>query len=185
MGRFRGFRTQSARLPTWDYRSKAWYFVTICTDGRRELLGKVVEGRMQLSNVGEIVREEWLRTPEIRSEVSLDEWVIMPNHIHGIVILDGSGMPVETSRRDVSTAAEREPAFRLLANSLGSTIGQFKSVATKRVRRETRIGDFSWQPRFYDHIIRADESLDSIREYIRNNPLKWHLDKDNPANLYM
>jgi len=181
----RRFRIQSARLPGWDYASAAWYFVAVCTGGRKPFLGEVVEGEVELYAVGRIVAEEWARTPEVRANVELDEWVIMPNHVHGIVIIRARPS-VETSRRDVSTdttpSSPRLP--RLKPGSPGAIIGQFKSVSTKRLRG-AGYSDFAWQPRFYDHVIRGDDSLAEIRQYIRNNPVKWALDKDNPANLHM
>ncbi len=172
------YRIESARLPGWDYAAAGWYFVTICTRERRCCFGDVVKGEMHLSIVGHIVAEEWIKTKQVRSGVKLDQWVIMPNHLHGIVVLEGSKplRIVETPRRGVSTGWK--------ANSLGAIIEQFKSSCTKRIWAAGR-QDFSWHPRFYDHIIRDERSLHDIREYIINNPLKWELDKDNPENLYM
>ena len=104
----------------------------------------------------------------------------MPNHIHGIInIRKKPDSSVETSRWDVSTIAQPS---RLKPNSLGSIIGQFKSVCTKRVWSEG-FCDFAWQPRFYDHIIRNERSLNNIRKYIQDNLMKWELDENNPVNL--
>lgn len=130
---------------------------------------------MILNNIGKVVEDEWLKTNEIRSNVDLDYYVIMPNHLHGnLIILD-----VETSRRDVSRTNEtgqRPVSTQLKPNSLGSVIGQFKSVCTKRIRK-LGYENFHWQPRFYDHIIRNEADLRRIRNYIQNNPLKWELDE--------
>jgi len=135
---------------------------------------------MRLSAAGRIVSEEWLRGEVVRPNVSLDEFVVMPNHVHGIVVIEDSS----AARR--LTALHRGAATRprLLANSLGSIIGQFKSVSTKRFR-DGGFDDFAWQPRFHDHIIRGETSLDAIRRYIRSNPMKWALDKDNLEGLRM
>jgi REP element-mobilizing transposase RayT len=98
----------------------------------------------------------------------------MPNHVHGIVVItEGQG---KTSHRDVSTKANLQP------DSLGAMIGQFKSICTKRIRGE-RFTQFGWQSRFYEHIIRDERSLGSIRQYIADNPAKWELDDDNPKNF--
>jgi REP element-mobilizing transposase RayT len=133
-----------------------------------------VDGKMKRNDVGEIVAEEWKRTQEIRNNVVLDEWVIMPNHFHGIIIIVESF--VETPRRGVSTKGKLKP------NSLGSIIGQFKSITSKRIRKTNP--DFSWQPRFYDHIIRNEKGLNAIREYIHNNPAQWEYDRNDPSGLY-
>jgi putative transposase len=193
------YRIESTRLRGWDYSSPGWYFVTICTNQRLLFFGEIVDGQMRLSQAGQIVAEEWLRTPEVRSNVVLDEWMIMPNHVHGIIVI----LPpdVETSRRDVSTMQNRDvptavsftpprpnesaqPITGLHPHTLGAIINQFKSVCTKRIRASGST-EFAWQPRFYDHIIRDDESLTRIRRYIQENPLKWELDRNNSANLYM
>jgi putative transposase len=105
----------------------------------------------------------------------------MPDHLHGIIILNRaesllSGVPEKTSQRDVSTP-------RLAAGSLGAIVGQFKGACTRRIRA-SGIG-FGWQPRFYDHVIRNEKSLESIRQYISDNPLKWGLEHDPPENLWM
>jgi REP element-mobilizing transposase RayT len=172
---------------------------------------------MQFSPIGKIVAEEGQKTAQIRSYIELDEWVIMPNHLHGIIIIKNQPTPplVETPRWGVSFHPEetfqgetfqeetfQEETFhpeetfqrnvsttrtgksRLKPKSLGSILGQIKTACTKRIW-EAGFDDFNWQDRFYDHIIRDDESLHYIREYILNNPLKWELDKNNPANLYM
>ena len=118
--------------------------------------------------------EEWRRTATVRQQVGLDEFVIMPNHLHGILVFTGDHK--KTSYRDVSTKS------RLRAQSLGAIIGQFKSVCTKRIR-ESGFSQFSWQSNFYEHIIRDEASLEKIRHYIVDNPAKWELDADNPKNF--
>ena len=190
---YKRFQRKSIRLPWWDYTTAGWYFVTVCTKQRECVLGVVVDEEVRLSAIGDIVAEEWKRTEHIRSNVLLDEWIVMPNHLHGILILqpssqersnagEANGMGKETSHRDVATQNDvaRNP-FLLKANSLGSIIGQFKSVATKRIRG-AGFSDFGWQPRFYEQIIRNAQALDDIRQYIIDNPTKWERDKDHPQN---
>ncbi len=158
---------KTTRLRDWDYAAAAWYFVTICTRGRRHMFGDVIDGEMRPSAAGQIASEEWLRAPAVRSNVSLDEFVVMPNHIHGIIMIE-EWAPAARPAAPHRGAATRP---RLPPNSLSSTIGQFKSVCTKRI---WNAGDrnFAWQPRFHDHIIRSEVSLDAIRKYIRDNPVK-------------
>jgi REP element-mobilizing transposase RayT len=141
------------------------------------MFGEIIEGKVHLSTVGAIVAEEWLKTPHIRTYIELDEWRVMPNHLHGIIIInDHPG--VETTRRVVST---KPPPKTLQPNSLGSIIGQIKSSCTKRIWN-AGFTSFAWQERFYDHIIRNEPDLHRIRLYIRNNTLQWDLDKNNPGN---
>ena len=173
---FKGkYRIESARLRGWDYASAGWYYITVCTRNRVCFLGDVAEGIMHLSPIGEIVAEEWQKTETIRPNVELDEWIIMPNHLHGIIVLNHA---IETPRRGVSTANNRTGSK---PNSIGSIVGQFKSICTKRIWSGGFL-NFAWQSRFHDHIIRDEESLIRIREYIVNNPAKWDLDEENPAN---
>jgi len=161
------YRVESTRLLGWDYAWAGWYYVTICTYDKACFFGDVVDGSVILSVAGQIVAEEWNKTPQIRANIGLDAWVVMPNHLHGIIIINES---VETSRRDVSTKDG------LRSGSLGAVVGQFKSICTKRIR-SAGYWDFRWQTRFYDHLIRDDEDLNRIREYIQNNPIQWAMDK--------
>ncbi|TET35520.1 MAG: transposase [Anaerolineales bacterium] len=163
------YRIESVRLRSWDYASPGWYFVTVCTKNKENIFGDVIAGEMYLSEVGRIVSEEWMKTAIIRSNILLDEWVVMPNHIHGILVITERMPSVETPRRGVSTSKWKP-------GTLGAIINQFKSISTKRIRR-TGTTAFAWQPRFYDHIIRNEDALSQIRNYIHNNPQKWEDDK--------
>jgi REP element-mobilizing transposase RayT len=178
------YRIPSARLRGWDYTSAGWYFVTICIKNRVPCLADIVEGTVRLSPIGKIVAEEWQKTAQIRANVVLDAWVIMPNHVHGIIGITGTarGDVVETPRRGVSTTTAASAAWK--SGSLGATIGQFKSVCTKRIWA-AGFRDFAWQERFYDHIIRDERALNRIRNYIANNPARWELDRNNPENVWM
>jgi len=173
------YRIESARLKGWDYSGAGWYFVTLCTRGRECFFGDVVDGEMRLSSIGEIVADEWQRTPTIHPNIALDEWIVMPNHLHGIIVIT---YRVETPRRGVSTT--RQQPSRLQSNSLGSIIGQIKSVCTKRIHAGG-CREFEWQERFHDEIIRDERAMHNIREYIIDNPAEWQVDKENPPGLWM
>ena len=180
--RYKGYRVASTRLPGWDYTANAYYFVTICTHERQPFLGEIANGQMILTDAGRIVDEEWQRTADVRPDAVLDEYVVMPNHVHAIIVLNRAesllrATSEKTSQRDVSTP-------RLIAGSLGAIVNQFKGICTKRVR-DAGVTDFGWQPRFYDHIIRDEQSLDRIRQYVADNPLKWELEHETPENLWM
>jgi len=191
MERFGGkYRIPSARLPEWDYSTPGYYFITIVTQDRYPYFGKIVSGEMVRSEIGEIVADEWQKTLVIRPNVLLDEWVIMPNHLHGIIIITSGPVetprwgvsntdPVETPRRGVSTSRRgvSPGPSKWKPDTLGSIVNQFKSVCTKRIRAAGR-PQFAWQPRFYDHIIRDEESLGRIRLYIMNNPQNWEDDHE-------
>lgn len=163
------YRIESARLKGWDYSAAGYYFVTICTRERECWMGKVVDGIMRLSPVGEIVAAEWQKTALMRENVTLDEWVIMPNHFHGIICI------VETHCN-----ASLPNAFGPQRNNLSSIVRGFKSASTKHIHQAGH--DFAWQSRFHDEIIRDENALATVREYIRDNPMKWEMDKDNPVN---
>ena len=165
------FRIETTRLKHWDYSSAGWCFITICTRGKECFFGRVVNGEMELSPGGEIVAEEWLKTPAMRANVHLDEWVVMPNHVYGILVIVDSD---ETPHRGVSTASPLKPG------SVGAIIGQFKSVCTKRIWAVGQTG-FAWQPRFHDRVIRDEPELLNKRRYIVENPLRWELDEYNPS----
>lgn len=138
----------------------------------KKCFGKINNGKVDLTNEGSIVNEEWIKTGTIRKNVILDEYIVMPNHFHGIIALEkiNDQSALETTRRVVSTKSTT-----LLPNSLGSIIGQFKSKCTKRIWEFNF--DFKWQGRFHDRIIRNEKELDNIRAYIHYNPLKWSDDE--------
>jgi putative transposase len=129
------------------------YFVTICTLWRDCCLSEVAEGKVSLSSCGETVAREWRGIPGRHPRVTLDSWILMPDHLHGILILGPEG-------NDNADA------------SLGTIVGQFKSKATKSVRA-MGYRDFAWQKRFHEHIVGSLEELDRIRTYIQENPQRW------------
>jgi putative transposase len=165
------YRIASNRLKEWDYRTPGYYFVTICTKNRIPWFGNIDKDQMILSPIGGTIVQELQKTAHIRPNISIDTWIVMPNHIHTIIVIDEiPRVAVETPRRGVSTKANWKPG------TLGAIINQFKSICTKRIR-VAGYGDFSWQARFYDHIIRNEKSLENIRTYILGNPIKWTEDE--------
>ena len=137
---------------------------------------------MGLNALGQIVQEEWLRTPQIRSEIELDEFVIMPNHFHAIVIITAVGAhgvrPLNVA--GVETRAHRRAPLHRSPRTLGSLMAGFKSACTRRINRFFgNTGTSVWQRNYYEHVIRKDEELDSVRQYIVTNPLYWQFDRYN------
>jgi len=184
------YRISSARLQNWNYGWNGFYFVTVCTKNREFYFGDISDGRMELSEIGEIVKMEWLKTFEMRPDMNLGmgKFVVMPNHFHGIISIGDNRYNTErdTQRgRDAmhcvsTTTAENETKnkFGPQSKKLASIIRGFKIGVTKNARIINT--NFAWQSRFHDHIIRNDQSYQNISEYIINNPLKWKEDKFNP-----
>jgi putative transposase len=184
------YRIESTRLKGWDYRSAGYYFVTICTQNRVHYFGEVAKGDMRLSIVGEIAARFWTEIPSHHTQVELDEFVVMPNHVHGIiVIVDGvetlhaTSLPA-TSLPATSLRNQKMSDISPKAGSVGAIVRSYKS-AVSRWAGENGIASFEWQSRFYDHIIRDEISFKQIRQYIFDNPVKWESDHENPANLFM
>jgi REP element-mobilizing transposase RayT len=176
----------SLRLPSWDYSSPAWYFVTICTKHHKRILGDILDGVVQLSVFGRIAHQEWLRSAHVRTELALDAFVIMPNHIHGIVCIQSSvkvANKSSSSEKSRARATSRSPLRKpgLPSRSLGSLVAGFKVAATKRINSlRSSPGKSVWQRGYYDHVIRDDHDLVRIREYIESNPQKWEEDEYFP-----
>ena len=177
---------RSIRLKEYDYSTPWWYYVTICTFERKYLFGKIIKGKMVINEFGNIVKEELLKTKEIRNNVDLDYYVIMPNHLHSIIIINGRGEL--NSPKGLNSTGNNEPGriqyaptndkFNSPSQSLGAIIRGFKSVVTNRIRELTGDPELKiWQRNYYEHIIRNEIDLHSIRSYIELNPLKWELDE--------
>lgn len=180
---------RSIRLKNYDYSQNGAYFVTMCVQNHMCLFGEITNGKMILNEFGIIVRDEWVKSAEIRWEIGLDEFIIIPNHFHGIVIINGRGdRPVAptTGIDDTSTIANVIVGHTIQRNglkqkSIGSFIDGFKSSVTKRINGVRHTPGISvWQRNYYEHIIRNEESLLKIRNYIFNNPINWETDKENP-----
>ena len=168
------------RLRNYDYSAAGAYFVTVCAVDCKPLFGAITADEMQLSPWGEVVARCWLETPGHFPVVELDERQVMPNHFHGILVIKSHALaPGPASAGDLP---EVEAEFgKPLAGSLGTIVGAFKSAVTKRVgQREGTRGLSVWQAKFYDHVVRDENAMNRIREYIATNPLRWHLDRHNP-----
>ena len=167
---------QSQRLPHYDYSQAGAYFVTICSHNRAVIFGKVIEDSVKLSPVGEIVKDVWEEIPPHFVQVELDGFVVMPNHMHGIIwIKEDSSIRVGAQHAAPLPKTNR---LNVKPGSLSAIVRSFKSAATKRINA---IGSDAcervWQRNYYEHIIRDDEDLNNHRRYILDNPLKWALDE--------
>ena len=168
------------RLQERDYSRRGCYFVTVCTRNHFRCFGEIAHERMQLSTIGMIAKECWRAIPGHFPNTDIDEYIVMPNHIHGIVIVDNENDSVRDAyMRPLQSKQENGDRSKMY---LSKIVQGFKSSVTRMVGKRWDKHACGWQRSFYDHVIRDDASLNRIREYIRNNPLKWSFDKYNPQN---
>ena len=184
---------RSVRLRGYDYSQPGESFVTLCSDQMKALFGRVVNGRMELNALGEIADQEWRQSSTIRRELELDDWVVMPNHVHGIVrivgragSLAGAQGPSLLTKSNVGAqglvplrASPRIPPRR--PRSLASFVGGFKSAVKIRINelRGTPRAPV-WQENYHEHIIRNPHELEILPYYVRHNPVRWACDRYNP-----
>lgn len=176
---------QSIRLKDYDYTQAGAYFITLCTENRTCVLGDVIDGEMQLSPTGTIVVEarEWLA--QQYPYVVIDAYVVMPNHFHGIIVIDTTtvGAVREPSNVPPVRQPPNVPPTPIHPKPLGRLIGAFKTVSTKRINElHATPGMVFWQRNYYEHIIRHEDALNHIRRYIIHNPIKWTIDRENPLS---
>jgi REP element-mobilizing transposase RayT len=194
---------QSIRLRGYDYSWPGAYFITICSDNKQFLFGDIAEGQMHRNRYGEIVQEEWFRSATIRKEIELDAWMVMPNHVHGIVIITPVGAhghvpelsiaPRGAAAHDVGAHGYAPPRAHghvplqippRRPRSLATFVGGFKGTVKTRINEMRRTPRAPvWQENYYEHIIRNEDELNKIREYILTNPLRWAHDRENPECL--
>lgn len=170
---------RSIRLKGYDYTQAGAYFVTICAYQRLHVFGEVINGEMVMNETGKIARDEWFKTAELRPYVELyeDEFVIMPNHGHGIIWIVGA-------RRRRAPTDVVEKFGKPVKGSIPTIVRAYKSAVTYAVNGAPNMrGAVLWQRNYYEHIIRNNRELNNIRWYIVNNPLNWQLDRDNPQNV--
>ncbi len=177
---------RSIRLQGYDYTQPGAYFITICTQDRACLFGEVMDGEMRLNDAGQMVHVEWESLPKRFPRVALDAFVIMPNHLHGIIVITDhpvncAGLvPAQNNRTTTNRATTR------VAPTVGDIVGAFKSRTTVlythgvKQRRGPPFAGRLWQRNYYEYIIRDHRFLNRIREYILQNPLQWELDGENP-----
>jgi putative transposase len=187
---------RSIRLKGYDYSQAGAYFITICTHNRRHLFGEVQNGEMILTPVGEMAYNEWLKTADLRPYVSLDVFVVMPNHIHGIILikdlqtadsgashLHNSDNPDSQTEINTPTSGMPNvdlnvpsPALKSPSHNIGAIVRGYKSAVTRQVNSSNNV-ETVWQRNFYENIIRDGRAYELISNYIINNPQKWQADK--------
>lgn len=168
---------RSIRLKEYDYTNSGAYFITVCTWNRECIFGKIVNAEIKLSPVGEIAQQEWYNISSRFPDVELDAFVIMPNHLHGIIKV---GAPLAGALDNAIVQNIR--AGTSPAPTLGVIVGSFKSLCIYHCRNDGSTAGKLWQRNYYEHVIRNEDELNRIREYIVNNPLQWEKDENNPVN---
>lgn len=225
------YRRDPIRLKDWDYAQNGYYYITICTEIRENIFGEVINNKITLNNAGQITQDFWLQIPQHFNNATLDDFIIMPDHIHGIIVLDDErdrlNESVETLHCNVSRTKNEQlktnPSKLYIRNpsriknnpskpktqkslqcndstsafkthnfysqispkpkSISTIIRSFKSICTKTINKLPNLNQkFIWQSGFYDHIIRNEPDYLRIKKYIHLNPLKLHLDRNNPEN---
>jgi putative transposase len=157
------------RLQNYDYSRQGLYFVTICSQDRQCLFGSVTNDNIFLNDAGKMLEYWWKELENKFEQVSLEQYVVMPNHLHGVILLNTTGGHIGPRLQEI--------------------IQWFKTMTTNEYIRGVKQGNFSvfnkklWQRSYYEHIIRNEEGLNKAREYILNNPLQWHLDQENPQAI--
>jgi REP element-mobilizing transposase RayT len=149
---------KSLRLSDYDYATLGAYFVTVCTHDRACLLGEIKNGAIRLSEAGRVVAQIWRDLPSHYPNFGLDEFVIMPNHVHGLLVIERAG-----------------------GRPLSNLVRAFKAFSTREVKAQRMVADPVWQRGYYEHVVRDEADLAVIRQYIQDNPAKWDLDDENPA----
>ncbi len=183
------YHRRSIRLHGYDYRESGYYFITICTEKRLCLFGEIKNNKMILNDLGKIIEEEWVKSEKIRPNVELNEFVVMPNHIHGIVVIKykmeigGRGV-LQYARNDESQTDRgvyqyAPTPLQSPTQTIGSIVRGFKSSTAKRINIYRDFIAPVWQRNYYEHIIRNENEHNNISKYIALNPSMWDMDRNN------
>lgn len=194
---------RSIRLAEYDYTQDGWYYVTICCQNHRCLFGEILQEKMILNSAGTMIEKWWRKLPEKYPGIRLDEYVIMPNHLHGIIVIVGAAprgrpKPDTQSSNESGRSLGIAPTEHLICKSgrphrvaptLGNIIGWFKTMSTNEYIRHVKQDGWPafekrvWQRNYYEHIIRKEKELHSIQNYIAENPMRWEEDENHPNNI--
>lgn len=181
------FERQLNRCSMFNYSLPGFYYVTICAKERVHWFGRIIAGQMMLNEIGETADKFWSLIPRFYMNVLIDQYVVMPSHIHGIIRIIGGGAstnadaPVGTEQCSVPTET---PDSGVSADGhnyglISKIVKSFKNAVTTHVRKKLCKHTFAWQRSYYDHVLRTDEALEHTRWYIRTNPERWRRDRKN------
>ncbi len=178
---------RSIRLKDYDYSHSGAYFVTICMKEMKCILGKIQNGKMRLSRIGRIIHQYWEEIPNHFDSVKLDVFVVMPDHLHGILFLNVGArfiVPYNKEGFDKSNPYIKNNPMAVDRITLGKIIRFFKAKTTHKIRNFTNFDHFQWQRNYYEHVIRNENELNRILEYVLYNPLQWQFDRGNPEYIH-
>jgi len=166
---------RSIRLKSYDYSADGAYFITVCVRNRECLLGEINDGRMILNQYGAVVRNIWEDLPDRLPDIDLDEYAIMPNHFHAIILINKSPESIEIHKDlDVDDIKTRRKMI------LPKVVGRFKMLAAKAINQRREIEGSFWQRNYYERVIRSEQDCQIGRQYIINNPVQWEMDEHYP-----
>jgi len=172
---------RSIRIPNYDYTQPGAYYITVTSFDRRKIFGQIMEGKVILSEIGSIVLSEWTRIEKRFKKISLGSFVIMPNHIHGIIIINGrdtGDFVLNSNIQNLPRVPTGERFGAPVSGSIPTILRSFKSSTTQRCHTEfTKRVPRIWQKGYYEHVIRNSEDMDRISAYIEANPSNWEKDK--------
>ncbi len=169
------------RLAGYDYSQNGYYFITICTQKHKTFFGKITKDKVVLNKFGKIAEECLLEIPEHFTNVEIDDYVIMPNHIHVIIIIDDGTVCGNKNVENAHIVGNNDRcSLHRNMELLPKVVSQYKSSVTREIRKQFGNYEFSWQKSYYDHVIHSDKRLERIRDYIYKNPLNWEKDKYYP-----
>ena len=168
---------RSIRLKGYDYAQVGAYFVTIAVRGRLALFGEVVDGEVRLNDAGEMAREVWQASPQRFPFVEVDAFIVMPDHVHGIIVIRGAG--TRAPIKDAPTPDRADTAVTPTTQALGDVVGAYKSLTTAAYIQGVHTAQWPpfdrrlWQRNFYERVIRDEYEMNELRAYIRDNPTRW------------
>ena len=178
---------RSIRLNGYDYNQAGMYFVTFVTQNRMCLFGEIADGETRLNEAGSVIERWWFEMNNKFRTVKTDEFVIMPNHFHGIVVIVGADRCVGPVGKGAHIGAPLQETQPVRPVALSAIVQWFKTMTTNEYLRGVKTSGWTpfpgrlWQRNYYEHVIRDEESLSHIRQYILNNPVRWEFDRENPA----
>jgi putative transposase len=179
---------KSLRLKEYDYSHPGEYFITICSYDHVCAFGEIIQGEMRLNEVGKIAEKYWIEIPRHFANANLDEFIVMPNHLHGILIINERVENIKLNEKNITVGVQYiEPLPRntyqhIIPKSLGTIIRSYKAAVTHECR-QCGYHDFRWQRNYFDRVIRNDNEFIRIRDYIHNNVYQWAIERDNPDTI--
>jgi putative transposase len=170
------YRIETTRKRDWNYAAAGWYFVTICTENKRSYFGYISNSIMRFSDTGQCADTFWREIPSHHKNVTIDEYIVMPNHVHGVIVIDGPEWMPPLRRKGERRRPQPLPTVSPKISPLAAIVRSYKSAVTTWAHEHNL--KFEWHPRFHDRIIRGKNSLSNIQRYIRENPANWEKDAE-------